>query len=286
MTASSPLSTALPTTYLFVPGNRPERFAKALAAGADRIIVDLEDAVAPQDKASARSAIQAWMATLDAAQRACLLVRINDAASPWYADDLALLRPAQVQAVMLPKCESPDQVDQVMAALAAGGQVVPLIETAKGIVHVAASAAATGVARLAFGSLDYMLDLDLPGEGFATDLAATQIAVASRAAGLPVPISGVTPAMDAVRVSADMQHARALGYGAKLCIHPMQVAAVRAALAPSDDDIAWAHRVMTAWAEASVASPQGVGGAIQVDGKMVDKPVVLKAQRILAAVAP
>lgn len=275
------MSTPPATTYLFVPGNRPERFAKALASGADRIILDLEDAVAPDDKSAARAAIQAWLPGLNDSQRSTVLVRINDALSPWYSDDLLLLKPAKVAGVMLSKSEQTQQVEQVLAALAPGGQVVPLVETVKGMLNLQAVAAAKGVERLAFGSLDYMLDLDLPGEGFASDLAATQIAMASRAAGLPAPIAGVTPALDTERVRADMLHARALGYGAKMCIHPMQVTAVRAALAPSDADIAWAQRVITTWNQVNRT------GAIQLDGKMVDKPVVLKAERILLlATAP
>ncbi|MEO8121098.1 MAG: CoA ester lyase [Rhodoferax sp.] len=268
------------TTYLFVPGNRPERFAKAMAAGADRIIVDLEDAVAPQDKAHARAAVRTWMLSLDAAQRATVLVRINDALSAWFADDLQLLSSAQAVGVMLSKCEHKDQIEQARKALLAHGLVTPLVETAKGVLNLPAIAAAPGVDRIAFGSLDYMLDLDLPGDGLAVDLAATQIAMASRAAGLPSPVAGVTPAMDAARVAADMLHYRALGYGAKMCIHPMQVTAVLAALAPGETELAWARRVMAAWA-------QGNGsGSIQLDGKMVDKPVVLKAQRTLALSNP
>ena len=275
MTSPTPSAT-LPITYLFVPGNRPERFAKALAAGADRIIVDLEDAVAPQDKQGAREAVQAWMSAMDAAQRACVLVRINDALSPWYSDDLAMLPQARATAVMLPKCESAHQVAQVLAVLPAGGTVLPLIETAKGVQALAQITAAPGVDRLGFGSLDYMVDLDLPGEGLAVDFAAMQIAIASRAAGIASPVSGVTPALDAGRVATDMHRARALGFGAKMCIHPMQVQAVRTALAPSADDITWAQRVLAAWHDGNGS------GAIQLDGKMVDKPVVLKAQRILS----
>lgn len=275
----TPTFARLPCTYLFVPGNRPERFAKALAAGADRIIVDLEDAVAPHDKAAARGAVQAWMQALDPTQRATVLVRINDALSAWYADDLAMLGVAQASAVMLPKCETAAPVQQVLAALPAGGHVLPLIETALGVQNLPAIASAPGIDRLGFGSLDYMVDLDLPGEGQAVDFAAIQIAVASRAAGIAAPVAGVTPALDADRVVHDMQHARSLGFGAKMCIHPMQVQAVRLALTPSPDDAVWARRVMEAWTEG-----QG-GGAIQLDGKMVDKPVVLKAQRILSMAA-
>jgi citrate lyase subunit beta/citryl-CoA lyase len=265
---------SLPTTYLFVPGNRPERFAKALASGADRVILDLEDAVAPNDKAGARAAIAEWMAN-PAAPRERILIRINDVTSAWHADDLALVYVVQVACVMLPKCESAHQVAALRAYLAPEASVLALIETARGMVALQEIAAAPGVLRLAFGALDYMVDLDLPAGSPALDFAAAQIAIASRAAGLASPVAGVTPELDAVRVAADMAQARALGFGAKMCIHPAQVAAVRAALAPSAEEIAWAQRVLQAWHAST-------GGALQLDGKMIDRPVVLKAERILA----
>ena len=136
------------------------------------------------------------------------------------------------------------------------------------------------MSRLAFGSLDYLLDLDLPGPGFALDAAALAVAMASRAADLPPPVAGVTPELDATQVQSDLTHARALGFGAKMCIHPSQVAVVREAFRPDAQVLAWATRVVNAWQAA--ATP----GAIQVDGRMVDKPVVLKAQRILSRAEP
>lgn len=264
-------------TYLFVPGNRPERFAKALASGADRVILDLEDAVAPADKAAARKAVAEWIHSQSAvADR--LLVRINDDASPWYADDLVWLAASPLRCVMLPKCESPAQVAAVQARMAPGSRTLPLIETARGLQAVQAVAAAPGVARLAFGSLDFMLDLDVPADSLMLDMAAAQIALASRAAGLPAPVAGVTPALDAAQVSADMAQARSLGFGAKMCIHPAQVAAVLAALAPTAAELAWAERVLQASAAAG-------GAALQLDGKMVDRPVLLRAERLLARAA-
>ncbi len=263
-----------PLSYLFVPGNRPERFAKALASGADRIIIDLEDAVAPADKAAARAAIAQWMDD-NPAHAEQVLIRINDAATPWYPDDMAMAQAVKALCIMLPKCEAPGQVADVLTLLSVNATVLPLIETARGLLAVQAIAAARGVNRLAFGSLDYMADLDLPAHSVGLDYAAAHIAVASRAAGLPSPLAGVTPELDAARVSADMLAAKALGFGAKMCIHPAQVAAVHAALAPSAQELAWAQRVLQAWAASA-------GGAIQLDGKMVDRPVVLKAERITA----
>lgn len=265
-----------PLTYLFVPGNRPERFAKAMASEADRVILDLEDAVAPADKPLARAAIASWVATLAVSERARLLVRINDAASSWHADDVLWLQPSSIVHIMLSKCEHPAQIANVLAHLPAGATVVPLIETARGVLDAVAIAQAANVARLAFGSLDFMLDLDLPGPGFALDSAATAVALASRAAGLPAPIAGVTPELDADQVRSDLSHARALGFGAKMCIHPTQVAVVREAFQPDAQSLAWAQRVMQQWQAGNGT------GAIQVDGKMVDKPVLLRAERILA----
>ena len=268
------LSNSAPLTYLFVPGNRPERFTKAIDSGADRVILDLEDAVAPEGKAAARSAIAEWMQA-NTQHAGKVLIRINDVTTAWHADDLAMARALQPLCIMLPKCEAAPQVDAVLTCLPGDASVLPLIETARGLVAVHDIATAARVARLAFGSLDYMVDLDVESRSLALDFAAAQIAVASRAAGLASPLAGVTPDMDAARVSADMLHAKSLGFGAKMCIHPSQLAAVRAALAPTAAELAWAQRVLQAWAASS-------GGALQLDGKMVDRPVVLKAKRIVS----
>lgn len=270
------MSATQPLTYLFVPGNRPERFAKALASGADRVILDLEDAVAPVDKPGAREAIASWVATLAVDKVDRLLVRINDAASLYYLDDLLWLLPLPIGQVMLSKCESPEQITQVLAHMRPGARVLPLIETVRGVLAAAAIAQVHNVSRLAFGSLDYMLDLDVPGPGFALDAAALAVAMASRAADLPPPVAGVTPELDAGQVQRDLLHARALGFGAKMCIHPAQITVVQQAFQPDAQSISWAQRVLTQWQAA-----QGLG-AIQVDGKMVDKPVLLRAERILA----
>jgi citrate lyase subunit beta/citryl-CoA lyase len=267
------MSGSTPLTYLFVPGDRPERFARAISSGADRVILDLEDAVAPESKAAARSAIAEWM-TANTQHAGKVLIRINDAVTAWQADDLALVSAMQPKCIMLPKCEAAHQVAAVLACLPDDASVLPLIETARGLVAVHDIAATAHVVRLAFGSLDYRVDLAVESGSLALDFAAAHIAVASRAAGLPSPVAGVTPDIDAARVSADMLHAASLGFGAKMCIHPSQLAAVRAALAPTAAELAWAQRVLQAWAASS-------SGAIQLDGKMVDRPVVLKAEHII-----
>jgi citrate lyase subunit beta/citryl-CoA lyase len=265
----------VPLSYLFVPGHRPERFVKALASGADRVIIDLEDAVSASDKAAAREAIAAWMPFAGEEVLGKLVIRINDASTSWYKDDLQLLRHVQAVCVMLPKYENKWQVADVLGSLNAGAAVLPLIETARGLLAAPDLASAPGIARLAFGSLDYMADLDIPADSPALQHAAIQLAMASRAAGLPSPVAGVTPDIDADRVAADMVQARCLGFGAKMCIHPVQVAAVHRALRPGAEEQAWAQRILS-------ASRAADGGAIQLDGKMVDRPVVLKAERIVA----
>jgi len=262
-------------TYLFVPGDRPERFAKALAAGADAVVLDLEDAVAPANKAAARAAIATWSRQAAPAERVRTVVRINDAQSDAFAEDLRLLRDAGLLAVMLPKAESAAQVRAVRAAMP-DAQVLALIESAAGVAAVGDVAGADGVARLVFGTLDYALDLDLDIADAPDGLvhAAGALAIASRVAGLSTPVAGVTPQLDdAQRLLADLAWARRHGFGAKLCIHPRQVAPIHAALAPSAEAIDWARRVLAAEA----ASP----GAAQLDGRMIDRPVVLQARRTL-----
>jgi citrate lyase subunit beta/citryl-CoA lyase len=267
------LAAKAPFSYLFVPGNRPDRFGKALESGADAIVIDLEDAVAANDKALAREHLSAWLADrTDVGER--VLVRINDAGTPWFDADLGLLRGTGIRAIMLPKVEHGHQVDRVRAALPSGGFVVPIIESARGVLAVESIAAVPAVQRLAFGTLDYAVDLDLSGDERGLTYPACRIAIASRAAGLLAPIAGVTPDIDDEgKLLADLAFAHACGFGAKLCIHPRQVAALHRALAPRPEEIAWARRVLSA---ANTAP-----GAVQVDGQMVDRPVLLKAKSIL-----
>lgn len=265
-----------PRTYLFVPGDRPERFDKARTSGADAVVLDLEDAVSPARKAAARDAIAA---ALGGGTR--WVVRLNDAATPWFSDDLALLAaaPAGSVEVMLPKAESPAQVAAVRAVLPTV-PVLALIESALGVLQVDAVAAAPGVSRLVFGTLDFALDLDIDITDDSAGLlhAAGRIALASRAAGLAAPVAGVTPEItDDRRLLADLAWARRLGFGAKLCIHPRQVAPLHQALEPDAASLDWARRVL-----AAVATSPEAHGAVQVDGRMVDKPVVRRAEALLA----
>lgn len=265
-------------TYLFVPGDRPDRFDKATATSADVVILDLEDAVVAAAKTPAREHVAAYARQRpDLAAR--LAVRVNDAASAWFAEDIAMVRAAGVRTVVLPKAESARDVAAVRDGAGADAAVVPIIESARGVRDVDVVAGQPAVQRLAFGTLDYGVDLNLSGDDRGIAYAASRLAIASRCAGLAAPVAGITAAIDDdARLAADLDFARAFGFGAKLCIHPRQLAAIDAAFRPSLADVEWARRV--------VAAAAGTSGAFVVDGRMVDRPVVLKAQSILDRASP
>lgn len=259
-------------SLLFVPGSRPERFDKALAAGADACILDLEDAVASEEKNAARDAVRAWVSPEHPA-----MIRINAAETPWYEQDLSLAALPGVSAIVLPKAECADDIAALINAGASS--VIALIETAAGLAAAQAIASSYGVARVAFGSIDFQLDLGM-AEALEEELIhyRSQLVLAARLANIPGPIDGVTTAIDDTdRVLRDSARARRLGFSGKLCIHPRQVAAVNTTFTPSADTVAWAHRVVDA--------AQG-GGVVTVDGQMVDKPVLLRAQAILRESQP
>lgn len=274
------MNMAAPYTYLFVPGNRPERFAKAAASDAERVILDLEDAVAPADKAGARKAIHDWMHAIAGQQKPQrLMVRINDARSDFCADDLSLLRTLPACGVMLAKAERAEDLQKVRDAMQPDTELLALVETAAGIAACQSIASHAAVTRLALGALDLMVDLNIPADSPTLALAASQLVLASRAAGLVAPVAGVTPSVSADDTQADMQDALRIGFGAKMCIHPAQLTGVRRALAPQPVEVQWAQEVVTAWDAAHAGN--GPTGALQVGGKMVDKPVYLRALRLL-----
>ena len=256
-------------SYLFVPGDRPERFDKALAAGAGHVILDLEDAVAPESKQQARDAVAAFLR----ADRPVVL-RINAAGTPWFDADVALAARTGVAAVMVPKAQSAAALAGLLRA-APQARLLPLIETAAGLAAVHEIAHAPQVQRLVFGSIDFQLDLGIEGDGEELLYFRSRLVLASRLADLEPPVDGVCTALDdAEALRADALRARRLGFGAKLCIHPRQVPVVEAAFAPSAEEVAWATRVLD-------AAQAAHGAAVAVDGRMVDRPVLLRARRLL-----
>ena len=246
---------------LFVPGHRPDRFDKAVASGADAVILDLEDAVADVDKDAARAHVDEWLGRGGEA-----LVRINGAGTREFEADLELVAKHGCP-VVLPKAEDP--------SVLAGIDVpqVPIIETAAGIEAAVALCAVKNVARVAFGSVDLATQLGVRHDDeVALGYARSRLVLASTANGIAPPVDGVTTDLgDGTVLEADIRHARRLGFGGKLCIHPKQVAAVRAGFAPTEEELAWARRILRAGESVSA-----------VDGQMVDRPVLERARRLLA----
>ncbi len=258
-----------PIVPLFVPGDRPERFAKAAQSGADAIIMDLEDAVSPDNKALAR----ANLAKHDV-RGVPVIVRINACESPCFEDDLAALRHAHFNAVMLPKTNGAVDIKAVHEGLERIVPVIPLIETAVGLASLPEIMGASGVSVVAFGALDYAMDLGCNPSWEPMLAARSEIVFRSRLAGLAAPIDGVTTALDdGDQVQIDTERAIALGFGGKLMIHPRQIAPALKAFLPDQDSLVWARQVIDL---------SGDGGAVQLNGAMIDRPVLERARRIIA----
>ncbi|QIL83048.1 CoA ester lyase [Diaphorobacter sp. HDW4A] len=259
-------------SFLFVPGDRPERFAKAATSGAHDIILDLEDAVSIDAKPRARESVREWLAKGNSTPA---LVRINSAGTPWFEEDLRMIAAVPNAAVMLPKADE-RSLAHVVSQLP-GRRVVALIETVAAYLDLKAVCAVRGVEQLAFGSVDFSTESGIADEDHALDAVRTQIVLESIRAGMLPPIDGVSVNFsDASLIAQDTLRSRQLGFGAKLCIHPAQVVPVNTAFAPSSAELDWARRVLAAFDVSG-------GAATAVDGKMIDKPLVDKAQRIIAA---
>jgi len=180
-----------------------------------------------------------------------------------------------VAGIVLPKAERADDVARIAARLGPAMPVFALIETAVGMANAEAVAAHPAVQRLMFGSIDFQVDLGIEGDGNELLFFRSRLVLVSRLAGLDAPVDGVTVRFDEPAVTqAEAQRARREGFGGKLCIHPKQIAVVNAAFSPSPEEVVWAERV--------IAATGGSGGsAVALDGKMIDKPVLEKAERIL-----
>lgn len=264
-----------------MPADRPKRYARALGAGPGAVVIDLEDAVAPQNKELGRKSLLESFAKLPVGDRERILVRVNAFDTPWHNDDRALiaqLTPGGLAGVMLPKAERAIDLEVISEVVGERGAVVPLIESVAGFHALDAIARAPKVVRLAFGQLDLQLDLGLLCDADEAVLGPLRLAIvlASRRADIAAPIDGVTQNWhDLPRLDADAMRAKRGGFGAKLCIHPDQVARVHTALGPTADEVNWARRVCEAVALAK-------GSVISLDGRMVDAPVTRLAERVLA----
>ena len=255
-------------TWLFVPGDRPERFSKAAVSGADVVIVDLEDAVDHERKAFAR---RATVEALEGGAR--FAVRVNAPGTTDLADDLAGLAATSARplAVIVAKAEEAGDLSRITELLDC--PVIPLVESAKGLMAARLLASATSVVRLAFGAVDYSLDISATADDHTLAYARSYLVAASRAAGIAAPLD--TPSLhisdtDAVADAARL--AKRFGMGGKLCIHPAQVAVVAKAFAPTAAEIEQARGVLAAASDDGAASYQG---------QMIDRPVLERARQLL-----
>jgi citrate lyase subunit beta/citryl-CoA lyase len=262
-------------SFLFAPGSDERKLEKALEAGADAVVADLEDAVVPEEKRRARSLVAEALS----APAPCLrLARVNAAGSEWFADDVAALAGLGLDALVLPKATP--AAAEALAAREAGVPVVAIVETAAGLLEASSLAAAPSVAALVLGAVDLGLALGLEPRADGLELLAPRstLVVASAAAGLRGPIDQVwTDTRDDEGLERDCLLARSLGFRGKACIHPRQVAVVNGAFAPSERELRRAEEVVAAYERAATEGR----GAVALDGELVDLPVVERARQLL-----
>jgi citrate lyase subunit beta/citryl-CoA lyase len=274
---------------LFVPGNNARRVEKALTLDADAVILDLEDAVAAAEKASARTAV---VESLSKPRRSLVYVRVNGMSTDWcYPDLTAIVRPG-IDGIILPKAESAADlraIDWVLGALErehglAHGSVdfMPIIETGRGLATVREICETGGrLRRVVFGAADFTLDMNMQWTREENELqhARSSIVLASRAAGIEAPIDTVWARLrDTDGFRASVMTSKHLGFQGRLCIHPDQLAVVHEVFTPSAEEHARAKKIVAAFEE---AERMGLA-SIQVDGQFVDYPIVEKARRTVA----
>jgi citrate lyase subunit beta / citryl-CoA lyase len=272
MTTSTPAR-----SWLFVPSTRPDRFAKAASSGADRVILDLEDAVAPHEKADARRNL-----VDDAIPHGVpVYVRVNSALTPWFEEDLAAAAKLTIRGILLPKADTSAHVERAAAVIAPEHAIVPIIETAVGLWNVLEVARSPRVERLVFGALDFALDTGMHDVDGAFDYARSRIAIASKIAGIAPPVDAVTLGIDDQDLlTLHAMRSRHFGFGGKLCIHPKQIRATNDAFRPTDEEVAWARAIL----DEQAARPRDAVFAHR--GELVDRPVLERARLIAATADP
>jgi citrate lyase subunit beta/citryl-CoA lyase len=260
---------ALGPALLFCPADRPDRFAKALER-ADAVILDLEDAVAPENRAAAREAIAA--SELDPER---VIVRVNEVGSPDFDADLAALAGTRYRLIMVPKADV-----RLIAKLPDGFAVVALCESAAGVFAAPALAEADGVVALMWGAEDLVASLggtsSRRADGSYRDIALaarSTVLLAAGAAGIPAIDTVHLDIEDLTGLQAEAEDASASGFAATACIHPSHVAVIRAAYRPTPEQVAWARGVLDAAAEHD--------GVFRFEGGMVDGPVLRHAEAVL-----
>jgi citrate lyase subunit beta/citryl-CoA lyase len=265
-------------TALFVPGSRGERFETALASGADAIILDLEDAVAAEQKPQARETATRWLLSSSEATISRTWVRINPTDSPFFAEDAAFLGYLRQNerfpaAVIVPKAERRESLDTLSPLLPDACALVALIESATGVEAASSLAQHDRVSRLAFGAADFAADTGCHMTETSLLYARSALVVASAAAGLEAPLD--SPCFNTGDITIIERHGRhgcELGFGGALCIHPFQIAPIRTGYAPSEAETQWAQRILAA---------ESSSGVTRVGDEMVDAPMLKQAHRII-----
>jgi citrate lyase subunit beta/citryl-CoA lyase len=264
----------LARSWLFVPATRPERFAKAARSGADRVIIDLEDAVAPESKAAARESL----VRAELPRTVPLYVRVNAVRTEWFDVDLKIAAELPIAGIVLPKVGRGEEIARVASALTGVQSVVPFVETAEAMWNVLDIARAERVERLLFGAIDFQLDTGIRGDDPELAAGRFQIVVASRVAGIAPPIDSIsTEISDETVVGRDAARAMRFGFDGKLCIHPAQVPPTNRAFLPSSAEIEWAEGLMGELSRRTGSAR----GAFSYRGTMVDQPIIERARRIL-----
>jgi citrate lyase subunit beta/citryl-CoA lyase len=264
MVSGTPLACVAP---LFVPADRPERFAKAAACGADAVFINLEDAVAPVAKAQARNGLHSFEPLPVPA-----FVRVNASVPSWHAEDVEAARVLPLAGIVLPKAESVDEIRVLRRRLSPQQVIIALIETAEGLANARQIACADHALRLAFGSIDFCADMGCAHTHEALLSARSELVLASRLGSILPPLDGVT--IDIGKpdlVERDARHAAELGFSGKLCIHPKQIEPAYAGFAPSESCLAWARQVLATG-----------DGAVALNGQMIDEPVRRRAEILVS----
>ena len=279
-------------SLLFAPGNHARRVEKALSLDADAVILDLEDAVAIAQKTATRAVVAA---ALEQPRRGLVYVRVNAVDTEFCHGDLGAVVQRGLDGIILPKVESAAglaTIDWLLAQLererglpSGAIDLIPIIETARGVQQIdVILAAGTRVRRVAFGAGDFTLDVGMAWSRGEAELAHVRavIVTASRASGIDAPLDTVwVDLTDPKGLEASAHTALAYGFQGKMCIHPDQIAVVNGVFTPSNAEIAFAERVVAAFAAAEAAG----NAAIQLDGKFIDYPIVYRAQRVLRKIA-
>ncbi|PVZ78583.1 CoA ester lyase [Serratia sp. S1B] len=257
-------------SFLFVPANRVERFDKALTAGSDAVIIDLEDAVPTHLKLEARQQLADWLTTYPETE---VMIRVNSKQTEWFSDDITLAKYPNVTAIVLPKTESIADLQAIFEIQDI--DIYPLIETPLGFSQVREIAKARHVKALMFGSIDFQLEMEMNGGYQELVYFRNEIVLASKLANIDAPIDGVTVDIHNHEVlMLETTQAKNLGFAGKLCIHPLQINTVNQVFMPNQNEIDWAQRVLDMVAKAN-------GQAVSLDGKMIDLPIIRRAQKIL-----